>query len=73
MIEIYGMEGCRKCSEIVALAESSNIEFSYTKDKNTVISLAKKLQESGELLEQIAPLILKNKKQITHSEFEKLL
>jgi len=73
MIEIYGMEGCGKCSEIVALAESSNIEFSYTKDKNTVISLAKKLQESGELLEQIAPLILKNKKQITHSEFEKLL
>lgn len=73
VIEIYGMEGCSNCDKIVKKIEESDLEFSYIKDKKLTMDLAKKLHSEGKLLEQTAPLILKDDEQITHEDLEKLL
>jgi glutaredoxin len=66
VLKIYGKEGCSKCIEIKKKLEKENIEFEYIQDEKTMVTLARELMSKGQLVEQIAPIIIKDGKQIKH-------
>ncbi len=68
MIFVYGKIGCSKCVEIKKKLEESGVEFEYKEDEKTMVTLARELMSKGELVEQVAPIIIKDGKQIKHSE-----
>lgn len=47
--------------------EESGVEFEYKEDEKTMVTLARELMSKGELVEQVAPIIIKDGKQIKHS------
>lgn len=66
MLKIYGKEGCSKCIEIKKKLEKENIEFEYIQDEKIMVTVARELMAKGGLVEQIAPIIMKDGKQIKH-------
>lgn len=68
MIKVYGKDGCSKCVEINKILTDRGIEFEYIKDEKALMDKAIELRQAGKLIEQVAPIIIKNEKQIKHSE-----
>jgi glutaredoxin len=68
MLFVYGKTGCSKCIEIKKKLEENGIDFEYKEDEKTMVTLARELMSKGELVEQVAPIIIKDGKQIKHSD-----
>lgn len=73
MIKIIGKSNCSTCDKIKKLAEESDLGFIYEKNDDKIIEVATDLKNKGQLVEMIAPIILKDGIQIKHKDFEKLL
>lgn len=71
MLLVYGKTGCSKCVEVKKKLEESGVEFEYKEDEKTMVTLARELMSKGQLVEQIAPIIIKDGKQIKHIEIWK--
>jgi len=72
MVDVYSKANCPNCVKIKNELDSMNVDYNYYTDELYLTEKAIELKTNGELIEMIAPLIIKDGKQIKHKEINKL-